>query len=72
MILYYGTDDSISQRLSRQRKPKQYRGQIFQIKSDFLSERGRSPCDLISLKGESDSTTFVSPEKYLNFHFNLV
>jgi len=55
-----------------QRNPKQYRWQIFQVKSNFRSERGHSPFDPISLKPESDSTTFLSPEKDLNFLFNLV
>lgn len=43
-----------------------------EMKSNFLSERGHSPCGPISLNPETDSTTFLFPEKHFNFLFNLV
>lgn len=42
------------------------------MKSNFLSERGHSPCGPVSLKAETDSTAFLPSEKHLNFLFHLV
>lgn len=46
-------------------------GQILQIKSNFLTERGHGPCSPHSLKAVADFTTFLFKKPPLELLFKL-